>query len=207
MGLDGVDQLSSAFNRTALIGGRGNDKLKTEVLVDVPPADPVQGLAIQYGGKGDDTLDAKLTLRGGDPSAFDQDLNALNLLSGGSGNDTIKAVANVVAPVFGNVTLANRVFGGAGDDTIDVLADARGALNGNVVKNYVDGGSGKDHIKAWAETELIGSVATAMNVLKGGAGDDVLDASASGRAQGTDLVKNYSRPCRAFYGWHAGLAG
>lgn len=190
-GLDGNDSLSSAYNQTALIGGKANDTLKTEVVVPVTGMRALQGLAIQYGGDGNDRLDAKVTFQGGEASDVGREFKEEILLSGGDGNDVIKAVANVVAPIFGDLTATTYVLGGTGHDTIDVLADGRGAISDNVVKNYVDGGSGKDRITARADTEFIAGVATAINVLKGGSGDDVLDAWARGQAQGTGLVKNY----------------
>ncbi len=192
-GLCGKDELSSTYNRTALIGGKGGDWLSTDVLALATSSDPVEGLAIQYGGKGWDKLDSKITLQSEAPPNSSQQFSAENLLSGGDDNDTIKAVANVAAVIFGNVTLKNKVLGGTGNDTIDVLADARGAIRDNVVRNCVDGGSGRDRIVAQAETEHDAMSATAINVLKGGSGDDFLDASARGRANGTELVKNSLR--------------
>lgn len=188
-GRAGDDDLSSAFNRTGLIGGRGHDTLTTEVVVPVTGTEPVHGLAIQIGGSGNDALDATVTLQGGD--IRDRDVTAEVLVDGGRGNDTINAVANVVRPTFGNVIVTTRVLGGSGDDTIDALADTRGAGGvDNFAMNSVDGGSGDDHIRAQAETELVASHATAMNVLDGGDGNDVLDASARGRSISTELVSN-----------------
>ncbi|MCV3738039.1 hypothetical protein OCK02_17690 [Rhizobium sp. TRM96647] len=189
-GMDGNDALSTGFNRTGLVGGKGHDRLTTDILVLASSSDPVEGLAIQYGGKGRDKLDSTVTLQSDGPPDSSQQFSAENLLSGGSDADTIKAVANVAATIFGNVTLKNHVLGGSGNDAIDVLADARGAIRDNLAKNCVDGGSGKDEITARAETEHHAMVATAINVLKGGSGDDILDASAIGRANGTELVRN-----------------
>lgn len=189
-GMDGNDELSTTYNRTGLVGGKGHDWLSTDVLLLASSSDPVDGLAIQYGGKGRDRLDSKVTLQSDGPPISSQQFSAENLLSGGNDADTIKAVANVTAWIFGNVTLKNKVFGGTGNDTIDVLADARGAIRDNLVKNWVDGGSGKDRITAQAETEHDAMSATAINVLRGGSGDDILDASARGRANGTELVRN-----------------
>lgn len=189
LGLAGNDDLSSAFNRTALVGGKGNDKLTTEVVVPVSGSGPVHGLAIQIGDAGNDTLAATVTLQGGD--IRERDAIAEVLLDGGSGNDHIDAVANVALPTFGNVIVTTHVLGGSGADVIHAVADTRGAGGSdNFAMNFVDGGSGADHIMAQAETELVASHATAINVLYGGDGNDVLDASARGRSISTELVSN-----------------
>lgn len=192
-GLDGDDALSSAFNRTALIGGRGNDSLTTNVIVPMQGSEPVHGLAIQLGGKGNDSLDATVTLQGGVVTVQDRELSAAVLVDGGRGNDVINAVANVALPIFGNVTATTNIRGGSGDDVIDAVADTRGALDRNFAKNSVAGGCGDDHITARAETGLSGSFATAINVLSGGDGDDVLDATAIGVSNSTELVSNSLR--------------
>ncbi len=114
------------------------------------------------------------------------------LLSGGDGNDVIKAVAKMsVAPIFGDLTqpptfsaepaMTRSTFSPMGEEPYPTTLS----------KNYVDGGKWQRSITARADTEFIAGVATAINVLKGGSGDDVLDAWARGQAQGTGLVKNY----------------
>jgi hypothetical protein len=50
LGLAGNDYLNSSFNRTALIGGCGNDTLTTKLLSH--SSAPLHGLAIQIGGTG-----------------------------------------------------------------------------------------------------------------------------------------------------------
>ncbi len=189
-GLAGNDELSSTFNRTALVGGSGSDKLTTKITVPLQGAQPVHGLAIQSGGTGNDTLCAIVTLQGGDVTVQDRDLTAKVLLDGGHGNDVITAKANVALPVFANVSVTTRVLGGSGNDTINAVADASGALDGNFAKNSVDGGSGNDCITARAQTEFNGFTAKAINVLCGGNGNDVLDASAKGVSNDTELVSN-----------------
>lgn len=189
-GFTGNDDLSSTFNRTALVGGSGKDTLTTKIIVPLQCDEPVHGLAVQFGGAGNDILSATVRLQGGDVTVEDRDLTAKVLLHGGQGNDIITAKANVALPVFGTVTIANSVLGGSGNDTINAVADTRGALDGNFAKNAVDGGSGNDHITAHAKTEFGGFTAKAINVLKGGNGNDVLDASAKGVSNDTELVSN-----------------
>ena len=62
--LAGNDHLNSAFNWTALIDGNGEDTLMTKVSVPLQSDVDVHGLAVQFGGVGNDTLDATVTLQG-----------------------------------------------------------------------------------------------------------------------------------------------
>lgn len=189
-GLGAGDWLSSSHNRTALVGGGGDDKLKTTVVVPMQGDDPVKGLAIHMGGSGRDKLEAKVTLQGGVTTFAERQLSAEIRQDGGRGDDVINAVANVAQAVLADVRATIHIRGGSGDDKIDAFADARGALDDNVAENFVAGGSGDDYIKARAETELVGFLATARNVVCGGSGDDVLDATAIGRSNVTTLVSN-----------------
>lgn len=192
-GGDSVDSLSSDFNETGLVGGQGNDKLTTDVVVPMQGNEPVHGLAIQIGGGGRDTLEATVTLQGGDTTVQERQLRAEVLVDGGNGGDEINAVAKVAQPVFGNVSATTHVRGGDGNDRINAVADTRGALDQNFAKNFVDGGIGDDEVTALAQTESNGSFGTAINVLKGGAGNDVLDATAKGISGSTELASNFLR--------------
>lgn len=190
MGLAGNDHLDSTFNRTALLGGGDNDTMTTNVLVPLQDGAPVQGVALQFGGTGNDSLDATVTLEGGNTTGELRELTADVLLDGGGGDDTINARGNVALPVLGNVTVGIKVNGGGGDDTIDAIADGRGALVDSIATNCIDGGAGDDHITAHAETAFSALRGTARNVLFGGIGNDTLDASAEGRSNSTELVSN-----------------
>src|SRR6476661_9279820 len=87
-GLQGDDHLSSNFNRTALIGGTGNDTLTTDVAIS--PMD-LHGIAIQDGGAGDDTLNVNIHW----PLISDfVDLTSEVTVSGGSGDDQINIIAS-----------------------------------------------------------------------------------------------------------------
>lgn len=189
-GLGSSDSLSSAYNRTALVGGKGNDTLTTDVTLPLLGTGPVRGVAVQFGGSGHDTLDATVTLQGGGAVVQSTEFRAKIFLSGGSGDDTISAVAKVSQPIAGSVTATTHVLGGAGDDVIDVIADTRHTGDINIAKNTVDGGTGDDHITARAETELGGSFAKAINVISGGRGNDVIEAKARGVSGSTELVSN-----------------
>ncbi|QIO34574.1 calcium-binding protein [Bradyrhizobium sp. 1(2017)] len=189
LGLAGNDHLDSAFNRTALIGGSGDDTLTTNIIVALQGDAPLHGLAIQFGGTGNDDLNATVTLQGGiTPQSPEQVADVL--LNGGTGNDTISATANVALPVLGDVTVRTDVIGGSGNDTINAVADGRNAFGNSIALNIIDGGSGNDHVTAHAETEFSALHGTASNVLFGGTGNDELNANAEGVSNQTDLVTN-----------------
>ncbi|MHB0767245.1 calcium-binding protein [Bradyrhizobium sp. 5.13L] len=189
LGLAGNDHLDSAFNRTALIGGSGNDTLTTNVVVPLQDNAPLHGLAIQFGGTGSDDLNATVTLQGGNAPQNPEQVADVRL-DGGSGHDTISATANVALPVIGDVTVRTDLFGGSGNDTIHAVADGRNTLGNSIALNTVDGGSGDDRVTAHAETAFSAFHGTASNVLFGGAGNDELNASAEGVSNQTDLVTN-----------------
>ncbi|MFK4508129.1 hypothetical protein LPJ38_21960 [Bradyrhizobium daqingense] len=188
LGLAGHDHLDSALNRTALIGGSGNDDLTTNVVV-LQDDMPQHGLAIQFGGTGNDDLSATVTLQGGNaPQSPEQFADVL--LDGGSGDDTISATANVALPVLADVTVRTDLIGGSGNDTIDAVADGRNTLGNSTALNSIDGGAGDDRVTAHTETAFFALHGTASNVLFGGAGNDELNARAEGVSNQTDLVSN-----------------
>jgi serralysin len=189
-GLRGDDDLSSTFNRTALIGNQGNDTLTTDVFVPRQGNDPVHGVAVQFGGADDDTMNATMTLEGGDVTVQQRELTADVRADGGIGNDDITVTANVASAIFGDATLETHVLGGDGKDTIVATADAENVLNENRVMNTVDGGADDDTITALARTEFDGSIGTAINVVDGGEGNDVMTATAIGHSNATQLVQN-----------------
>ena len=160
-GLQGDDHLFSAFNQTALYGGRDDDTLATIVTILAPhtPAEgTVHGSAIQDGGAGDDSLTITMTLKGFDVTS---DVSAF----GGSGDDQINVVAS------------------PGDDVFAVAGN-------HVVTNTVDGGAGDDHITVLGKTGFLAQHATITNTLTGGCGNDVLDATAILQSNLSDLASN-----------------
>jgi serralysin len=190
LGLGGDDQLSSAFNRTALLGGRDDDRLTTNVVIPQGPA-PVDGLAVQFGGQGRDTLAATITVQGSiPPLPTVGDRTASIFLDGGDGNDVITATANVALLTTANVALRTLVLGGGGDDVINLIADAQGSAGHNLAANVADGGAGDDRIIASAETNIVGFFGVATNELTGGNGNDFLEGTAIARSQSNDLVSN-----------------
>jgi Ca2+-binding RTX toxin-like protein len=189
-GLAGHDHLNSEFNRTALIGGGGDDELTTKVVVPLQNDAHVNGLAIQLGGTGNDDLNATVTLKGDIPPISTTELRADVLIDGGNGDDVIHATANAEPAIFGTVTFNTEVIGGRGNDTIDAVADGRGAHGDSILTNSVDGGSGNDHITAYAQSDFSGFHATITNQLFGGAGDDIMDATALGQSNSTRDITN-----------------
>lgn len=189
-GLLGDDDLGSTFNRTALVGGQGNDTLTTDVFVPRQGNDPVHGVAVQFGRADDDTMSATVTLEGGDVTVQQRELTADVRADGGIGNDVITVTANVASAIFGDATLETHVRGGDGKDTIVATADAENVINDNRAMNTVDGGADDDTITALARTEFDGSIGTAINVVDGGEGNDVMTATAIGHSNATQLVQN-----------------
>jgi serralysin len=193
LGLGGDDDLSSAFNRTALLGGRDDDTLTTNVTVPLS-SEPAEGLAIQFGGKGEDTLSATVTIQGSSSPVVNMaDRTASILLDGGNGNDVIRAEARIDLATTANVALRTLVLGGDGDDRIEVTADARSALGNNLAANVAHGGAGDDHIIALAETNIVGFFGVATNELTGGDGNDFLEATARAISLNNELVSNILR--------------
>ncbi len=191
-GLAGNDHLNSVFNRTALIGDSGDDTLNTNALV-LQGDSPVHGLSIQSGGRGNDSLDATVTVQGGSLSSppLSTDLRGDVLLDGGSGNDVINATATGALPTNAGLIVSTDVSGGSGNDIINVLADGDGPVfRSSIATNKVDAGSGNDHVTAHAETGFNAGLGIASNVIFGGTGNDILDASALGRSNFTDTATN-----------------
>ncbi len=189
-GLKGDDTLSSTFNRTALFGGKDDDTLTTNVVVPPGPA-AADGVAVQFGEDGRDTLSATVTIGGTEPPfAPTGDRTATILLDGGHDDDVISALANVSLFTLANVEFHTEVLGDKGNDRIDVVANASGAIGSNVITNVVDGGAGNDRITASAQTDLVSSAGTVTNELRGGDGNDFIDASAIAIANVDLLASN-----------------
>jgi Ca2+-binding RTX toxin-like protein len=189
-GLAGDDILSSAFNRTALIGGSDDDRLTTEFTAQFQPSAPARAVAVQLGDRGDDTMRAHVGLAGETPTNVAGHTIDI-LLDGGSDDDVIDARAFVVTPALIAATFTIQVLGGSGNDSINAVADATGSHGDSVTNVTVHGGGGNDRIVVRADTDHVGTVTTTENVLTGGDGDDVLDAEARGDANFTELVSNH----------------
>jgi len=211
-GLRGDDLLSSNFNRTALIGGAGNDTLLTDITAGVRNSGTTNGVAVQDGGTGDDTMQVNLNLTGFDVTS---DIVAC----GGSGDDQIDVVA--IADRFspGNSFLTNTVDGGGGDDHItaygitpfvgllgtvqNILTGGRGndvmeataiaqTNNPQLASNSLDGGAGNDVLRAICSTDSNVRAPVGINELSGGDGHDVLEAIqiTDGENSTTDVTNN-----------------
>ena len=208
-GLGGADILTSTDrNDTYLDGGDGNDQLSSVFNLWALPVDWVGRLvATQQGGKGDDTLEARVQGTG------DLDLDFRANLSGGDGRDTITATLGGSA---WNAWAAFTIWGGSGDDTIRVLENfdvfhgllaptihagagndrVRIETSGNIphVTNTVNGEGGNDRIFAAAIGFHNDGVteATAVNRISGGDGHDQIEAIALGADEwasvGTNIV-------------------
>ncbi len=189
-GLGGMDQLSSAFNRTLLFGGRDADTLTTTVVM--PASDEAtQGLAFQSGGKGDDTLNASVSYAATTaPERTEGDRSILIIQDGGDGSDQITTRASGNPISLASIDIQTFVFGGKGQDIIDVVSDGRGSLFDSIVSNVVDGGAGADRITVTAQSEFNASLGEASNKVSGGDGDDFVNATAIAQSEFNRLASN-----------------
>ncbi|MEH1831671.1 MAG: calcium-binding protein [Nostoc sp.] len=140
--------------------------------------------------------------------------NGNNILTAGSGNQTINAGSGNDVLVFGNGN--DSVNGGLGDDVInagdgnntlnggngnDVLTTGSGKdiLLGGNGNDVLYGGGGKDTLNGGAGNDTLAG-GTGSDILTGGAGNDVFDFNSvsdsppSGRDLITDFVGNGSLP-------------
>src|SRR5262245_14598063 len=134
LGLAGDDQLGSTFSRTALVGGRGNDTLATN-LAGTPGV--FSQLAVQVGGEGADSLDARVAWDFFDTAQREADV----FIDGGRGADTIQV--DILAAIVGG-----SVLGGDGNDSITATASGHNFIGNADVMNTIDGGDGNDRVVA-----------------------------------------------------------
>ena len=134
----GDDRLESAFNRTRLNGGLGNDALATALALE--GTGPVTGKVWQSGGTGDNALGSEVVIttdehrrhprrsvhpgRGrhdhrGQPGGFrDGDATVRTRIWSGAGADVITATTSFPAEVRGYVFSENVITAGQGDDIV-----------------------------------------------------------------------------------------
>ncbi|REL30842.1 beta strand repeat-containing protein [Thalassotalea euphylliae] len=192
-------------------GGAGNDTLSAiENVIGSNFNDQLSGDGLDNvltGGLGDDVLNGQ----GGIDTASYSDAKtsvevslALGNASGGSGNDTLIAIENIVGSEHSDSLHGdsgdNRLDGGAGNDVLqgaqgnDVLvgglgrdtasyANADGAVVVNLANGVASGADGSDTL--FSIENVVGSAFddqltgnSASNVLRGGLGSNVLDGGA-----------------------------
>ncbi len=174
-GLAGDDRLSSAFNRTTLIGDAGDDIIVTDLFSEAD-----ETVAAQYGNDGNDILSA-IVQAGGSRIELLQD--------GGDGDDQITGRAVLgTYDFFQGKSISNSASGGAGNDTIQLSAILN--VDSGAARNEASGGSGDDRIFAYASTNFYGTQSIAFNRIDGGDGNDQITASASGSSNFGDIVTN-----------------
>ncbi|MFC3230920.1 hypothetical protein ACFOGJ_26985, partial [Marinibaculum pumilum] len=175
-GGDGADTLDGGAGRDTVSGGAGNDRIL--VSGDEAVTDVIDG------GDGTDTLysDDSFSIGRGSVSGIEKveiggdggtisgtgegdlidlsgaELEGIEAIDGGAGNDTIRGGGND----------ANTLRGGAGNDVV----------TGGTQADLIDGGSGDDTVDGGAgDDTLTGSAG--RDVMTGGAGTDTADYSAS----------------------------
>ncbi len=181
-----------------LSGGAGNDIITGDAFTRIANA-LVTDTAHLDGGSGDDTLSLNVLsqgledllaypARGRDRRGYARrqargagargsgpagpNVDALNVLDGGAGNDTLDAVlvVNRSSTMGAASTAINRLSGGDGSDHLTASATFTGGPTAaTAIANYLDGGKGNDVL-----TATITQGTTGWSFLSGGDGDDVL---------------------------------
>jgi len=130
-GGDGDDQLSGGKGQDTLMGGAGDDWVDADSGDDTVLADAGNDTLI--GGSGTDTLDYS-----GAAAGVEADLNARNVSSAATGNDTVSGFEMFIGSGFDDTIVGtsrnDTLVGGNGDD---VIRSHRGA-------DRLEGGEGAD---------------------------------------------------------------
>ncbi len=185
----GADRLLGGDGDDRLIGGDGDDTIGggigNDVIADLGGANSIDG------GAGDDNVSitgavTNQTVLGGDGNDVITVFNAtgsLNLIDGGTGNDSIIGgdAADSVIGSLGN----DSIFAGNGNDTVDggagddVLSDFGGndSISGGDGDDSLLGASGDDSLFGGADNDSLYGGDNA-DLLQGDAGNDVLDGGA-----------------------------
>lgn len=151
-------------------GDAGNDRI--DAWGRNNPADTLESVTASNwlsAGAGNDTLAARLEVRGG------YDTTATNELHGGVGDDQLAARLSLIGD--GEGTGWNRLYGEDGNDRISARIDLTGEGSDHtpiVAQSELYGGAGADRLS------VIGGTG---NILDGGAGNDTLAGGA-----GADLL-------------------
>lgn len=150
---------------------------------------------VVWGGAGSDTILAAIDHRPGYEQYL---LDALNDLSGGSGNDSLHA--RIRANVYTDFTLENRLSGGGGADVLRaeiVVTFESGEDNVLSSRSELRGGSGDDALTVVGGQANLLDGGTGADRMTGGTGDEtyVVDTwrdvtiEAAGASGGTDTVR------------------
>lgn len=150
---------------------------------------------VVWGGAGADVIEARIDHR---PGYEQYQLDALNDLSGGSGNDAL--YARIRANVYDDFTLENQLTGGSGIDTLRaeiVVTFESGERNILSSRSELRGGSGDDVLTVvGGQTNLLDG-GIGADRMTGGTGNEtyVVDTfrdvtiEAAGASGGTDTVR------------------
>jgi Ca2+-binding RTX toxin-like protein len=168
----------------SIVGGSGNDHLvgnsRNNNIQGGPGDDRIDGglgADNMAGGPGIDTVDYSARTKpvtvslddqanDGESNEHDNVQNAIDIVRGGRGNDTL----------YGNDG-SNTIYGGPGNDTItgyggdDVLAGEAG-------RDHVNGGSGRDRIDGGADADTIDARDRYPDMVRCGSGHDTVSSDA-----------------------------
>lgn len=190
-GTDGDDSVTVLANNVTASGSLGDDWLTASLLLSVAEAATIS--TTLRGNEGSDRLQATLGYISGDEartttalldggagadelwlSLVDKSSNQFATLTGGDGDDVIRATAQTA--YVGEFTTARHVEinvdGGAGRDsiTIDISQDGLGAFKNPGSFSVAHGGAGDDLISSKADS----GYEAASNILFGDAGNDTI---------------------------------
>lgn len=174
-------------------GGDGRDDIEVGHSYGYNDHSTIDNLV--WGGAGGDVVEAWIDHV---PYREQYLLDALNALSGGSGNDVLRA--RITANVYSEFTLENRLAGGGGDDVLrsEIVVTFQSQEDNVLISGAtLRGGSGDDVLTAVGGQANLLNGGTGADRMTGGTGDDtyVVDAwrdvtvEAPGASGGTDMVR------------------
>ncbi|MFZ4858504.1 MAG: beta strand repeat-containing protein [Desulfuromonadaceae bacterium] len=192
--LGGNDVITGGAGNDTIYGGDGNDVLYG-----------LAGNDLLYGGSGNDILDGGAGIDTADYSASIDSVTVVLLklteqvVSAGSGNDTIIGIENVIGSatsanfLYGNA-VANIFTGGIGNDIL-VGNGGSDILIGGAGNDLINGGSGNDTMTGGDGDDTFAGLMTGDDYIDGGAGIDTIDYSTvTGVANVTVTLAIVSQP-------------
>ena len=193
----GADVLSGGLGDDVLHGGAGDDVLAGGLGNDILNGNT--GLdSASYAGETDAffvDLAAGSARRGSAAALIEDTLNAIQIVVGGSGDDTISGngVANTLDGGGGNDILsglggADTLIGGLGNDSLDGGA-GNDQLDGGAGDDTLDAGTGSDIVAGGGGSDTISfTIGDGVPTIDGGTGSDILNVVGTGGNNTLDAI-------------------
>ena len=193
----GADVLSGGLGDDVLHGGAGDDVLAGGLGNDILNGNT--GLdSASYAGETDAffvDLAAGSARRGSAAALIEDTLNAIQIVVGGSGDDTISGngVANTLDGGGGNDILsglggADILIGGLGNDSLDGGA-GNDQLDGGAGDDTLDAGTGSDIVAGGGGNDTISfTIGDGVPTIDGGTGSDILNVVGTGGNNTLDAI-------------------